>query len=429
MNISDVREENDSNRDLHVYDEKKLTVLTDDGDCDGHNNGDGAASKEDAKTANSSFLHSVINMTWPIINSIGLGKGWMGIFFRSHRVWGIMCIHLRLLGKCIKKDEKIKSYPDIGNHAFGSTGKIVATTFIYMEVFMAPVSFTIALNDNLATVFDGKHLHISWTHLSTTKFLTIVAVIVAMPTLWLKDLSKISFLSVVAFGGVKANRSIPVFRLQYIPAISGLYVFSFSAHVVAPNLYRAMKDPSKFTKVSVVSFTIVTIFYGTIALVGAKLFGPDVKLQITLNMPKHLIITKIALWATVLAPLTKYAFAIVPAASLYDRKLPSSMSSKARLVIRGAIGSMLLMFVLILALAVPYFEQVLGLTGSLVSISLSIIFPCAFYAKMFWSQISYPSLVLNVILIVLSSILGVLGTISSSKSLVSIFVKKSANAS
>ncbi|XP_026438171.1 amino acid transporter AVT1H-like [Papaver somniferum] len=443
MNISDVcSEEYNNNRDLHVHDEKKLTVLID--------NGDGAARKEDVKT-NSSFLHSVINMSAILI---GLGQlstpyalqkgGWVSSFLLIG--FGILCAYTsHLLGRCLKKDQKIRNYSDIGNHAFGAKGKVIASTFIYLEVFMALVSFTIALNDNLATVFDEKHLNISWTHLSTSQFLTVTAVIVALPTVWLKDLSKISFLSVVgiilsflifysvihiaAFGGVKANRFIPVLRLHNIPAISGLYVFSFSTHVVFPDIYRSMKDPSKFTKVSIVSFTIVTTFYTTIAFVGAKLFGPEVNSQVTLNMPKHLLVTKMALWATVLAPLTKYAFALVPIASQYDRKLPSSVSSNTRWFIRGTIGSMLLILVLILALAVPYFEQVLGLTGSLVSISVSIIFPCAFYTKIYWSQISKPFLALNVSLIVIASVLGVLGTISSSKSLVNIVIKKSLSVS
>ncbi|MCL7035658.1 hypothetical protein MKW94_011108 [Papaver nudicaule] len=441
MNISDVcSDENNTNRDVHVRVEKKLMVLIDNGDVLGHHR-DAAASKEGVET-NSSFLHSVINMSAILI---GLGQlstpyalqkgGWASSFLLIG--FGISCAYTsHLLGKCLTKNEKIRNYADIGNHAFGAKGKFVASTFIYMEVFMALVSFTIALNDNLATVFNGKHLNISWTHLSTSQFLTVAAVIVALPTVWLKDLSKISFLSIVgivlsflifssviyiaAFGGVKANRSIPVLQLHNIPAISGLYVFSFSTHVVFPDIYRSMKDPSKFTKVSVLSFTIVTIFYTTIAFVGAKLFGSEVNSQVTLNMPKHLIMTKIALWATVLAPLTKYAFALVPIASQYDRKLPSSVSSRTRLFIRGTIGSMLLIFVLILALAIPHFEQVLGLTGSLVSISVAIIFPCAFYTKMFWSKISNPALVLNATLIVIASILGVLGTISSSKSLVNV---------
>lgn len=52
-----------------------------------------------------------------------------------------------------------------------------------------------------------------------------------------------------AFGGIRSDQSIPVLVPSKIPRISGLYVFSYAGHIVFPNIYRAMKDPSKFTKV------------------------------------------------------------------------------------------------------------------------------------------------------------------------------------
>lgn len=65
-----------------------------------------------------------------------------------------------------------------------------------------------------------------------------------------------------------------------------------------------MKDPSKFTEVSIVTFTFVTALYTALGFMGAKLFGSGVNSQITLSMPRHLVFTKIALWATVLTPMT-----------------------------------------------------------------------------------------------------------------------------
>ncbi|KAH0637631.1 hypothetical protein KY289_037546 [Solanum tuberosum] len=37
-----------------------------------------------------------------------------------------------------------------------------------------------------------------------------------------------------------------------------------------------MKDPSKFTKVSIVSFSLVTTLYISLGFMGAKLFGPQI---------------------------------------------------------------------------------------------------------------------------------------------------------
>lgn len=392
---------------------------------------------EGHKETNSSFLHAVINMSGMLI---GLGQlstpyalengGWASAFLLVGI--GVACAYSsHLLGKCLHKNPKSRDYKDIGQHAFGSKGRIVATTFIYMEIFMALVSYTISLHDNLSTVFLGVRINLGWNNLRTSQILTAIAILVALPSLWLRDLSSISFLSTggilmsllifvtvactAVFGGVKANHSIPALQLRNIPAISGLYIFSFAGHIVFPNIYTAMKDPSKFTKVSIVSFSLVTLLYTALAFMGAKLFGPQVDSQITLSMPRNLIVTKIALWATVLTPMTKYALEFAPFATQLEQNLPHSMKSKTKMMIRGTVGSILLVLILILALSVPYFEYVLSLTGSLVSVGICIIFPCAFYTKIFWSQITRPLLTLNMILIMSGVLLGATGTISSSK--------------
>ena len=157
------------------------------------------------------------------------------------------------------------------------------------------------------------------------------------------------------------------------------------------------------------------------AFMGAKMFGPDVNSQVTLSMPPKQIVTKIALWATVLTPMTKYGLAFAPFAIQLEHRLPSSMSGKTKMIVRGSVGSFLLLGILALALSVPYFEHVLSLTGSLVSVAICLIFPCAFYIKICWGHISKPLLVLNLSLITFGIVLGVMGTFSSSKLLVKNF--------
>lgn len=166
------------------------------------------------------------------------------------------------------------------------------------------------------------------------------------------------------------------------------------------------------------SFTLVTALYTALAFMGAKMFGPDVKSQITLSLPRGLVMTRVALWATVLTPMTKYALEFAPFAIQLDRGLPGSMGSIARMAVRGTVGSVLLLVILSLALSVPYFQYVLGLTGSLVSICICMILPCGFYTKICWPSLSKPLLVLNVMLIGFGCVLGVFGTISSSTSLI-----------
>ncbi|CAD6253875.1 unnamed protein product [Miscanthus lutarioriparius] len=389
---------------------------------------------------NSSFAHSAINMVGMLI---GLGQlstpyalengGWASVFLLIGL--GVMCAYTaHIIGRCLDEDSGSKTYQDIGEQAFGVKGRVIASTIIYLEIFLALVSYTISLSDNLPLVFAGVHLHLPWLHLSATQLLTIIAVLVALPSLWLRDLSSISFLSfagiimsllifgsvvcTAAFGGVNLGKHISVLQLEKIPVVSGLYMFSYAGHIVLPNIYTAMKDPSSFTKVSVTSFAVVTALYVALAFVGASLFGPAVSSQITLSMPPHLVVSKVALWATVLTPVTKYALEFAPFAIQLQHHLPEGMGPRARMFVRGAVGSAALLVILALALSVPYFQYVLSLTGSLVSVAICVIFPCAFYLKIYWGRVPKSTVTLNVVLMVTGVVLAVVGTISSAKSLV-----------
>ncbi|XP_062197002.1 amino acid transporter AVT1H [Phragmites australis] len=389
---------------------------------------------------NSSFAHSVINMVGMLI---GLGQlsipyalengGWASAFLLIGL--GVMCAYTaHIIGKCLNEYSSSKTYQDIGEQAFGTKGRVIASAFIYLEIFFALVSYTISLSDNLPLVFAGVRLHFPWLHLTTTQLLTVIAVLVALPSLWLRDLSSISFLSfagiimsllifgtvvcTAAFGGVGLGKHIPVLQLDRIPAVSGLYMFSYAGHIVFPNIYTAMKDPSRFTKVSITSFAVVTALYVALAFVGASLFGPAVNSQITLSMPPRLAVTKVALWATVLTPVTKYALEFAPFAIQLEHYLPSGMGPRARTLVRGGVGSAALLLILTLALSVPYFQYVLSLTGSLVSVAICVIFPCAFYLKIRWGRVSRSTVALNVAMILAGVVLAVVGTISSAKSLV-----------
>ncbi|KAK4749098.1 hypothetical protein SAY87_026547 [Trapa incisa] len=399
---------------------------------------DGEALVNGGGGGNCSFAHAVINMVGMLI---GLGQlstpyalengGWATVFLLVFL--GIICAYTtHLLGKSIERSPKSRSYTDIGHQAYGHKGRALAATFIYLEIFMALVSYTISLHDNLGTIF--KHADIlptSWRLMSSSQVLTVIAVLVALPSLWLRDLSSISFLSsggilmsmvifgsvllTAAFGGVRSDQAIPALRIGNVPAISGLYVFSYAGHIVFPDLHVSMKDPTQFTKVSIVSFSLVTALYTALAFMGAKMFGPAVSSQITLSLPRHLVFTKLALWATVLTPMTKYALEFAPFAIQLERSLPASMSSRKRMAVRGAFGSVLLLIILALALSVPYFGYVLSLTGSLVSVCICVILPCAFYLKISWAHISKASVALNLALMAFGAVLGIFGTVSSSK--------------
>ncbi|MCL7027904.1 hypothetical protein MKW94_021039 [Papaver nudicaule] len=401
---------------------------------------DSTTTIRDVPAATSTSFTTLLNMMGLLI---GLGQlstayalqngGWASAFL----LFGLFILGAytsHLLGLCLASDARLRSYSDIGFLAFGRTGRYVSLFFVNMECFMALVSFTISMTDHLSRVLDGYTFHISFFGLSTAQSLTVIAIIVSIPTVWLRNLDSISFISTISillslsicvalfctcfFGGVKADKAIHFFQIKNIFSVSGLYIFNIASHMAIPDVYKSMADPTTFSTISFLSFGAVATLYTFLAFLGAKMFGSGVSSQITLSMPKHLVFTKVALWAVVIIPMTKYVFFTVPMASEVERHLPAKMSLWKRTVIRGAAGSSFLMVVLVLAITIPFFETVLSLTGSLVSIFVSVILPIAFYLRIFRQTIPLASLVIHMIIIVICLVIGIIGTISNTMSMI-----------
>ncbi|KAJ3671484.1 hypothetical protein LUZ60_007563 [Juncus effusus] len=140
-------------------------------------------------------------------------------------------------------------------------------------------------------------------------------------------------------------------------------------------------------------------------------------------MPPHQVATKLALWAAVLTPMTKYALNIAPFTIQLENHLPSSMGDRTKMLICGIAGSVLLIVILILALTVPFFQYVTSLTGSMVSVGIVIIFPCAFYLRICGEQITRDDVVMHWMIIALGVDIAVCGTLSSADYLVQSFQK------
>ena len=54
-------------------------------------------------------------------------------------------------------------------------------------------------------------------------------------------------------------------------------------------------------EVFIFSFGFSTVLFAAAAVMGYKMFGESIESQFTLNLPQDLVVSKIAVWATVIA--------------------------------------------------------------------------------------------------------------------------------
>ncbi|KAK8950786.1 Lysine histidine transporter 1 [Platanthera zijinensis] len=352
--------------------------------------------------------------------------GWIGLSILF--IYAVLAFYTGiLLRHCLDSEPGIETFPDIGQAAFGIPGRIIVSIALYLELYACCVEFIILESDNLSSLFPNAHLEIGGMHLGSHILFSLLATLIVLPTTWLRDLSVLCYISA---GGVIATILVTIclfwiglvdqvgFKSEGssinsfgIPIAIGLYGYAYSGHAVFPNIYSSLKKPDDFSAVLFTSFAICTLLFTGVAVMGFFLFGKSTESQFTLNMPQELMASKVAVWTTVVNPLTKYAICLSPLALSLEELIPPNhqKSHIYSIIIRTA----LTMSSLFVALSVPFFGLVMALIGSLLTMLVSFIFPCICFLSISRGKATPIQVGMCILIIVVGVTSSMLGTFSA----------------
>ncbi|KAM7526365.1 hypothetical protein LguiA_016267 [Lonicera macranthoides] len=355
--------------------------------------------------------------------------GWLSLVFLF--IFAIItCYTGILLKNCLESSPGLQTYPDIGQAAFGAAGRICIAVSLIQIFISSCVEYLIMMSDNLSALFPNSHADFAGIYLDSYQICAIVSTIAILPTVWLRNLSLLSYISaggvltlaavvlcllwVGIVDGVGFHPGGKTLDVANLPVTIGLIGFCYGSHSVFPNIYSSMKEPSLFPSVLLISFSMAGVLYMGVAVCGFLMFGDSTKSQFTLNMPTKFAASEFAAWTVVIAPVTKYALTITPVAFGLEELLPSARhrSHGVSIIIR----TILVISTLVVALTVPYFGSVMALIGSLLVMLVALIFPCACYLRILHGrltkfQIGVCSSIISVGLV--SAIIGTYSAITS----------------
>ncbi|KAM2887613.1 hypothetical protein FF1_011457 [Malus domestica] len=336
-----------------------------------------------------------------------------------------------LLQRCMDGNPGIKSYPDIGGAAYGQKGRLAISIFMYLELYLVAVEFLILEGDNLNQLFPSMGFNMAGLKVGGKQCFVLLTALVILPTTWLKSLGLLAYVSaggvfaslflvacvfwVGAVDGVGFHEGDVLLNFRGLPTAVSLYLFCYCGHAVFPTLCNSMKDRSKFSKVLLICFVASTITYGSMAVLGYLMFGQNLKSQVTLNLPVRKICSRIAIYITIINPLTKYAIIITPIAAAIEDTRPFRNSRTISIFVR----TLIVISTVIVALAIPFFSYLMALVGASLSVTVSVLLPCLFYLKINVAAQRFGfELVVIVAIMVIGSFVGIVGTYTSVKQIV-----------
>lgn len=171
-----------------------------------------------------------------------------------------------LIKRCMDFDPTIRSYPDIGDRAFGKAGRILVAVFMNLELYLVATGFLILAGDILHNLLPEANFEFWGLTIGGKQSFVLIVAMIILPTVWLKNMSILAYVSasavlaslviigsifwVATYDGIGFHKRGVILNWRGIPTSFSLYAFCYCAHPVFPTLYTSMENQKHFSKVT-----------------------------------------------------------------------------------------------------------------------------------------------------------------------------------
>ncbi|CBY37358.1 unnamed protein product [Oikopleura dioica] len=298
------------------------------------------------------------------------------------------------------------SYSDVAAAVWGENiSNIVINTCMVLECTMICVLYIVVVGD-LTTSIDGTT---PIPHMAVC----IIATLILLPCIFLRDLKEVSRFSMgcsvaqlLVLGMIMLycftkistwpwNKIRFNYSAQEFPVSVGVIVFSYTSQLFLPSLEGDMERRGDFKKMLNWTHLSAAAAKAIFALVCFLTWVDNTEEEVTNNLPRGL---------RTIVNFSYLTFFMVTKMVNCNYLIRSKM-----LIVR--LGFIL--GTLLLAVCVPHFDLLMGLTGSLTGSALSFIFPCIFHISIKRLKLRYHELFFDVAIIILGVLFSVTGFYNS----------------
>ncbi|CAG5102293.1 Oidioi.mRNA.OKI2018_I69.chr1.g233.t1.cds [Oikopleura dioica] len=328
------------------------------------------------------------------------------------------------------------SYSDIAAAVWGERiANIIINTCMVTECTMICVLYIVVVGDLTTRAFESLDGSTPIPHMAVC----IIATLILLPCIFLRDLKEVSRFSmgcsvaqflvlgmimIYCFSKVSTwqwNEIRFNYSAQEFPVSVGVIVFSYTSQLFLPSLEGDMEKRGDFKKMLNFTHLAAAAAKAIFALVCFLTWVENTEEEVTNNLPRALrsiVNLSLVIKALLSYPLPFFAALETLEISLFPLfgfgktwftfKADRSLTLQMLIVRLGFILGTLL-----LAVCVPHFDLLMGLTGSLTGSALSFIFPCIFHISIKRLKLRYHEVFFDVTIIMLGVFFSVTGFYNS----------------
>ncbi|CAG5979292.1 vesicular inhibitory amino acid transporter [Menidia menidia] len=378
-----------------------------------------------------------------------LHGGYLGLFLIIFAAV-VCCYTGKILIACLYEEDEDgqlvrvrDSYVDIANACcaprFPSLGGHVVNVAQIIELVMTCILYVVVSGNLMVNSFPNMPI--------SQKSWAIIATAALLPCAFLKNLKAVSKFSLLC---TMAHFVINVLVIAYclsrardwawdkvkfyidvkkFPISIGIIVFSYTSQIFLPSLEGNMHKPSEFHCMMKWTHIAACILKGLFALVAYLTWADETKEVITDNLPPG--IRAVVNLFLVAKALLSYPLPFFAAVEVFEKTFfqdggrsyfPDCYGGDGRLKSWGlTLRCSLVVFTLLMAIYVPHFALLMGLTGSLTGAGLCFLLPSIFHLKLLWRKLQWHQVFFDVSIFVIGGICSISGFIHSMEGLIEAF--------
>ncbi|KFY22417.1 hypothetical protein V493_06602 [Pseudogymnoascus sp. VKM F-4281 (FW-2241)] len=345
----------------------------------------------------------------------------------------------KLLAKCMDVDASLITFADLAFISFGHKARIATGILFSIELLAACVALIVLFAETLDLLIPGigvvewkiicgfLMIPLNFVPLRLLSFSSILGIFSCFCIVLIVFID--GFIKPETPGSLREPAETFMFPKNWLtlPISLGLLISPFGGHAIFPSIYRDMRHPHRYGTALKLTFSFTYLLDALTATAGYLMYGDGVLDSVTNNIirtsgyPQSLTVLLCIFIAII--PLTKLPLNARPIVATLEaltgldaRTVPGEdalvgCSKFGRGSQKVAIRVVVIVSFVILAVVFPAFDSIMAFMGSCLCFMICVILPLLFHLRIFGKDIPRAERILNWVLIVISSILAVIGTV------------------